>query len=485
VSEPFHGLPPQAVPPLFLNLEPVAARLGSRSGSLEPAVRRAGPESGLTPPPWSGSRSWWGGSLDVEGLALGAVGMAAAALNLLARAPGRFATTAALTAGAFDSSGYLRIDGRKIQGFAPLSGFRRTRDGWIRLHANYPHHEQRLMQALGTTTADGVVAALRTMTSLEAEAAIHSRGGVAAAVRGRKEWLDSGMGQAAAAGPWIDWTFSSGPSTVREVPLRLSDGDPRRPLDGLRVLDLTRVIAGPVSTRLLGGLGADVLRIDPPQLPEITDQFMDTGFCKRSAVADLASPGNRHRLQQLLGSADVVVTGYRPGSLNRFGLDPEALLMSRPELVVITLDAWGSGGPWRGLRGFDSIVQAATGVANLYGTENHDGGWRPGALPVQALDHATGYGMAGAAIALLALRRRTGLGGSARLSLVRTAEELFALPAVRPDGGASLLPEPALRTMASSYGELRYALPPLLVNGEPLDYTSPPVPYGRSAPAWD
>jgi crotonobetainyl-CoA:carnitine CoA-transferase CaiB-like acyl-CoA transferase len=265
----------------------------------------------------------------------------------------------------------------------------------------------------------------------------------------------------------------------------------------VRVLDLTRVIAGPVSTRLLGALGADVLRIDPPQLPEIADQFVDTGFDKRSAEADLAEPGNGHLLQQLLAAADVVITGYRRGSLSRFGLEPAALLAARPELVVVTLDSWGSEGPWSGLRGFDSIVQAAAGVAHLYGTENHDGGWQPGALPVQALDHATGYGVAAAAIALLARRRLNGLGGSARLSLVRTAEELFALPAGKGAGNGTStltepgpglhypgLPEPDLRTIASTFGELRYAGPPLLVDGRPLDYSSPPPPYGSSPLAW-
>jgi crotonobetainyl-CoA:carnitine CoA-transferase CaiB-like acyl-CoA transferase len=505
VSEPSRGVPPQGVPPLFRNLEPVVGSLAllfrdaaPAAGSKEPVLRDSGLESGSARAAlgsaraaWSGPRSWWAGALDVEGLALGAVGAVAAALNILTAAPDRFATTAALTAGAFDSYGYLRIDGRKIQGFAPLSGFRRTRDGWIRLHANYPHHEQRLMQALGAATADGVAAALGTMTSLEAEAAIHSHGGVAAAVRSRAEWLASGMGREAGAGPWIAWNLAGGEAAGTERRLRLATDNPRRPLEGVRVLDLTRVIAGPVSTRLLGALGADVLRIDPPQLPESVDQFVDTGFDKRSAEADLAAPKNRHLLPQLLDTADVVITGYRRGALTRFGLDPEALLASRPELAVVTLDAWGSEGPWSGLRGFDSIVQAATGIADLYGAQDDDGGWRPGALPVQALDHATGYGVGAAAVALLARRRQTGLGGGARLSLVRTAEELFALPAVHVPTGSGTAPLPAperpvpeLRTTASTYGELRYAVPPLLVNGEPLDYSTPPVPYGSSAPAW-
>ena len=203
--------------------------------------------------------------------------------------------------------------------------------------------------------------------------------------------------------------------------------NPRRPLAGVRVLDLTRVIAGPVSTRLMAALGADVLRIDPPVLPELSDQFVDTAFGKRSAVADLGLPETRAALERLVAGADVVITGYRSGSLDRFGLDAASLLSTRPDLVVVTLNSWGTDGPWSRLRGFDSIVQAASGIAHLYGMTD-DAGWRPGALPVQALDHATGYGAAAAAVTLLTRRRESGAGGSARLSLARTAEELFGLP---------------------------------------------------------
>jgi crotonobetainyl-CoA:carnitine CoA-transferase CaiB-like acyl-CoA transferase len=452
-----------------------------------------------------GPRRWWAGPLDVEGLALGAVHTAAAALNLYTGSPGRFTTTSPLTAAAFDSSGHLRIAGRKLQGFAPLSGFRRTQDGWIRLHANYPHHEQRLMQALGAAAGEGVDAALLAMPSLEAEAAIQGRGGVAAAVRTRSEWLASGMGQAAVSGPWVSLTTAGrkqaglGLTTpgmtkpgltvlqltgldISPAPAAGSTKDAGRPLAGIRVLDLTRVIAGPVATRLLGALGADVLRIDPPAMPELPGQFVDTCFDKRSAEADLDLSGNQLQLQQLLAGADVVMTGYRRGALDRFGLQTEALLASRPGLVVVTLNSWGAERPWSSLRGFDSIVQAASGIAHLYGTGDHDGGWRPGALPVQGLDHATGYGAAAAAVALLAIRRQTGLGGAARLSLARTAEELFALPENHAEPAE--LPAPDYRTMASTFGQLRYVPPPLLMEGRPLGYRTPPPPYGSAGLAW-
>lgn len=439
------------------------------------------------------ARRWWAGPLEVERLALQSVGAAAEALNVYTGSPGRFTTTSALVAAAFDSFGHLRIGGRTLQGFAPLSGFRRTGDGWVRLHANYPHHEQRLLRALGATTATEVDAALRSTTSAEAEAVIQEHGGIAAAVRTRSEWLASDMGRAARTGPWIarDGGRMSGwglqdfpaakPAAGGKGNIGDSGGSTALPLAGIRVLDLTRVIAGPVATRLLAALGADVLRIDPPALPEITDQFVDTAFGKRSVAADLGLQSNRQRLQDLLADADVVVTGYRPAALDRFGLNPRDLAAAYPRLAVVTLDSWGGAGPWSGLRGFDSIVQAASGIAHLYGRED-DGGWRPGALPVQALDHATGYGVAAAAVLLLAERRQTGTGGAAQLSLARTAEELFSLPPNTTDPAA--LPEPGYRSMESTYGKLRYVPPPLLMSGRTLDYPSAPPAYGSSALTW-
>ncbi|NUT72961.1 CoA transferase [Pseudarthrobacter sp. C4D7] len=445
---------------------------------------------------------WWGGPLDVEGLALQSVEAAAEAVNLYTGTPDRFGTTPELTAPAFDSFGHLRIAGRKPQGFAPLSGFRKTADGWIRLHANYPHHEQRLLQALGATSAEEVERELRSLPALDAEAAIQEQGGIAAAVRTRSEWLATDMGRAAGSGPWVAVEYPDGRTAgfgLREAAAATGDasGTAHRaaglPLAGLRVLDLTRVIAGPVATRLLAALGADVLRIDPPAIPEIEDQFVDTAFGKSSASFDVERPANQHQLQQLLAGADAVVTGYRHGALDRFGLSPRDLMAAHPGLVVVSLDSWGRAGPWSGLRGFDSIVQAACGIAHIYGIKDDDGGWRPGALPVQALDHATGYGVAAAAVRLLAARRRTGMGGAAHLSLARTAEELFSLASGQnasslnsPTSAESPaeLSAPEYRFMDSSYGELRYVGPPLLDAGRPLDYPSPPPPYGRSPATW-
>lgn len=446
------------------------------------------------------ARRWWGGALDVEGLALGSVAAVATALNDFTESPDRFGTAPALTAAAFDSFGHLRIDGRKLQGFAPLSGFKQTADGWIRIHANYPHHERRLLQALGAQSAADVDAALLSLPALAAEELIQSYGGVAAAVRTRAAWLGSALGQAAARGPWVELTTAAGdplrnlasvPRWVRAEPLVSGGGHPRElPLAGIRVLDLTRVIAGPVATRVLAALGADVLRLDPPAMPEMVEAFVDTGFDKRSAEADLADPANAARMRELLASADVVVTGYRGGALERFGLLPETLLADRPGLAVVTLNGWGHTGPWREVRGFDSIVQAAAGIADVYGTDsevdqagpNPGSTWRPGALPVQALDHATGYGCAAAAVTLLGNRRSTGAGGVARLSLARTAEELWSLPSI-DDEVLEVAAHPRSR-LDSSFGALEYVEPPLVDSGAQVRHRHAPPPYGSSALTW-
>ncbi|MFF2840918.1 CoA transferase [Paenarthrobacter sp. NPDC057981] len=437
----------------------------------------------VTPTATTGLRKWWHGALDVEGLALGSVQAAATALEALTGSTGRYSVSSGPVAASFDSLGHLRINGAKPQGFAPASGFRRTADGWIRLHANYPHHAARLMEALNASTQQDVDEALLSMTSAAAENAINGNGGVAAAVRTRADWLASPMHAVISYDPWIAFEPSLGsPAPGRSSKWRPSR-EPFRPLSGLRVLDLTRVIAGPTATRFLGALGADVLRIDAPRFPELEEAFVDGGFDKRSAVADVDDPAQLEVIRGLIGTADVVVSGYRNGSLDRFGLGAEALLADKPDLVVATLSAWGRAGPWQQRRGFDSLVQAASGVAEVYGQED-DGGWKPGALPVQALDHATGYGVAAAVLALLAERLGTGTGGIAALSLARTAEELFSLPAADGADAAGFLQPPDERECASPYGPLRFVLPPLVVDGVQLHYRRPPVLYGSSTLAW-
>ncbi|WP_172387527.1 CoA transferase [Streptomyces sp. MNP-20] len=422
-------------------------------------------------------------------------------------------------AAAFTSERQLLVDGRAPVTFAPLSRFWRTADGWVRTHANYPHHRERLLAGLGVTacTADAdseatvhaVAARLAALPAVEAEAAVYAAGGLAVALRTPREWAAHPQAAAVARLPLV----------ARE---RLGGGAPRTlpppaagpllPAAGVRVLDLTRVIAGPVATRTLALLGADVLRVDPPHRPELPDQHADTGFGKRSTALDLGGRAGLRTFQDLLAGADVVVTGYRPGALDRFGLSPDALAERRPGLVVAQLSAWGTGGPWAHRRGFDSLVQVATGIAATEGSPE-----RPGALPAQALDHGTGYLLAAAVLRALTEQRTDGAGGThlARLALARTAAWLTGAvdgegapedapglasgpasglasgegsaadaPAGSPDRTHAYDPTDRLAHTDSPLGRLRYARSPVAFTGGPVNWSCPPGPWGADAPVW-
>lgn len=378
----------------------------------------------------------------------------------------------AAVAAAFVSERHLRIDGRAATSFAPLSGFWRTADGWVRTHANYPHHRARLLAALRISDGGGddvlvgrLADELAGRAAAEVEETVYAAGGLAVAVRP----------PAPGAGPLVE-TERTDDAEVRPLP------PSGLPAEGIRVLDLTRVIAGPVATRTLALLGADVLRVDSPRLPEDEQAHADTGFGKRSARLDLSGPGRRD-FEELLAAADVVVTGYRPGALDRFGLSPRALRERRPGLVVAQLRAWDRSGAWSERRGFDSLVQARCGIASI--EAGPDG--RPGVLPAQALDHGTGYLLAAAVLRALTDARRQGGGRLLRLSLTGTASWL--MHGIRPreagaGSGAGRDAGPRLAVADSPYGRLVHARPPLGYLGAPEDWSRPPGRWGTDPAVW-
>ncbi len=274
------------------------------------------------------------------------------------------------------------------------------------------------------------------------EETVTAAGGLAVALRTPEEWAAHGQSAAVARLPLVERVRLDA-APARELPA--VGGDPLLPAAGLRVLDLTRVIAGPIATRTLALLGADVLRLDLPGMPELPDQHTDTGFGKRSALLDLAS--GREVFEELLASADVVVTGYRPGALDRFGLSAEALAERRPGMVVAQLSAWGATGPWAGRRGFDSLVQVATGIAHI-----ERGKDRPGSLPAQALDHGTGYLLAAGVLRAVADQADEGGSRLVRVALARTARELVASASGDAVHGARCLPHRGSRNGTARSG---------------------------------
>ena len=419
-------------------------------------------------------------------LATGSVAAAslAAALLTAARSPGAEPPAVRVdprrVGAAFIGDRLQRLDGQGSAGWAELSGFWATGDGWIRTHGNYAHHRVRLLRALGLPEGAGpdeVAATLRCLPAHDTADAITAAGGIAAAVRSPAEWAAHPQAVAVATLPL------AGIDRIADGPRRTlgpASTAPLRPAAGLRVLDLTRVIAGPVATRTLALLGADVLRVDSPALPEIAWQHLDTGAGKRSALLDLRSTADRATLDRLLGGADVVVTGYRPGALDALGLGPAELASRRPGLVVASLSAWGTVGPWRDRRGFDSIVQAASGIAVC---ESRDGS-TPGALPAQALDHATGYLFAAAI--LHAVTRQLDQGGTwhVQAHLARTAQWLLRAPDPSAEPAPAWDPEGCLTERDTPSGRFRYALPAVSFAGGPADYPRPGGVWGTDAPAW-
>ncbi len=373
---------------------------------------------------------------------------------------------------AFASERLLQRERALPAAFASLSRFAPSADGHIRLHANYPHHRAALLAALGDPADDrAALAAIAERAGEELERAIVARGGAAAAVRSEADWREHPQGRATAALGLLD--FDLGEAPARE----LAPAGPL-PCSGLRVLDLTRVIAGPVGTRMLAALGAEVLRVDPPQMPELELAMLDGAVGKRSALLDLRAAPARERLEQLLAGADVLVQGYRPGALAAFGLDPAELARRHPQLVTVTLSAWGEVGPWAGRRGFDSLVQGACGIALACGEHG-----APGALPVQALDHASGYLIAAAAMSGLTARARAGRAAYARLALIRTATWLLGMPAtgaapVAPDAGTRLV------EVTAPGGRLRCLAPPGALDGRPLRWPSGVPAAGADQPRW-
>jgi len=376
----------------------------------------------------------------------------------------------------------IRPDGWELASpWDAVAGDYATSDGWIKLHTNAPHHRAAALTVLGVPgEREAVTRAVAGWTSDELESAVVGAGGAAAALRAAAEWDAHPQGRAVAAEPLVHREpTSAAPRSTPPAP-RID-----RPLDGVRVLDLTRVLAGPVATRLLAGWGAEVLRIDPPGwdepgvVPEVT-------LGKRCARLDLTVPESRDRFLELLAGADVLVHGYRSDALEGLGLGAELRADVRPGLVDVSLDAYGWAGPWVTRRGFDSLVQMSSGIAHAGMAAS--GADQPVPLPVQALDHATGYLLAACALTGLARRRSEGTGSRWRTSLARVSRLLVDGGIAEGPDGPGIDPAPPAPGGAmerTPWGDARRLPAPVVVDGAPLRWSRPAGHLGSSAPEWE
>lgn len=330
----------------------------------------------------------------------------------------------------FKSERVYELDGKPPPAvWAAVSGTYQTGDGrWVRLHANFPHHRAGLLGVLGAQeTRDSVAAKLAGWRGQDFEDTVAERGLCATMMRSPEEWAAHPQAAAVATLPLFEII------KIGEAPPR-PRAKAERPLSGVRVLDLTRVLAGPVCGRTLAAHGADVLRVTGPHLPDIPTLDIDTGRGKLSTHIDLRDEAGRAILNRLAESADIFVQGYRPGGIADRGFSPEAVAAKRPGIVYVSLCAYSHVGPWATRRGFDSLVQTATGINHA--EAQAIGVTHPHELPCQALDHGAGYLMATGA--MMALKRQSEIGGSwlVRTSLAQVGHWLTGLGRV-PGGHAA------------------------------------------------
>ncbi len=381
----------------------------------------------------------------------------------------------------FRSERYLRVDGRRPDEYHDdLAGLYRCGDGrWARLHTNLPHHCAGLLKLLGVPHDKAAVArALENWQAEALETAAAEAGLVVTACRSFAEWDKHPQGRAVATLPLFSIEkIGEAPPNKREAGAR--------PLSGIRVLDLTRIIAGPVCGRTLAAHGADVLLVTARHLASMLPLVMDTGRGKLSASIDLRERQGRAELAALVPQADVFVQGYRPGAIAAHGFSPQDAASMRPGIVYASLCAYGHAGPWANRRGFDSLVQTASGF-NIAEAEAF-GSPRPKELPAQALDHGTGYLLAFAV--MTALKRQAEEGGSwqVRVSLAQTGAWLRRLG--RIDGMNCADPNlddvrDCLEETPSGFGRLTAVRHAASMSGTPPRWLRPSVPLGTDPSAW-
>ena len=410
------------------------------------------------------------------GAALAASGLAAAELwRLRTGRRQRVSVDLRAAAASLRSGYYLRIDGKPPPTpWDPMSGFYPVRGGrWISIHCNFANHREAAMRVLGVPEDRAQAnAASEARDGRELEDAIHAAGGCAGLARGAEEWSAHPQAAAVATQPLLE-IVQIGDAPAQALPA----GD--RPLAGLRVLDLTRVLAGPTCAKTLAEHGAEVLKITAAHLPDSGAIELDTGIGKLAAHLDLRSEQGVEALRGLLRDADVFSQSYRPGALAARGFSPEEMAKLRPGIVCVSLNAWGQTGPWKGRRGFDSIVQTVSGMAYASGGPD-----KPRLMPCSAIDYVSGYLMAYGAMVALARRVREGGSWLVRVSLARTGKWIVDRGAVDPAlAPAEEMPGLTMET-DSPAGRIGHLKPVVQLSETPARWLRPPVPLGHHRAEW-
>jgi len=385
------------------------------------------------------------------------------------------------------SGHYMQVNGAKVRNERnPVMGMYPAKEGrWSYIHANFPNHRAAALRVLGCEEdREAVRQAVANWDALELEEAIIAAGGAGGMVRSVAEWAQHPQAAAIAALPLMEIL-----KIADSPPEKLPDGD--RPLSGIRVLDLTRVLAGPTCARTLAEHGADVLKITAPHIAARDDQEYDTGHGKLSARLDLRDPHELETLKGLVREGDVFSQGYRPGTLANRGLSPEELAALRPGLVYVSLCAFSHKGPWASRRGFDTVVQNVSGITTRQGELFPGAEPGPQFYPVSAIDYLTGYLMAFGAMVALARRARGGGSWLVRISLAQTGRWLVGLGEV-PETALTDVPKEFPQAdidrwsidSAAPAGRLRHLGPTVRLSETPPYWARPSVSLGYNEPVW-
>ena len=368
----------------------------------------------------------------------------------------------------------------------PVMGMYPAKNGrWSYIHANFPNHRAAALKVLGCAEdREEVKKAVAKWDALELEEAIIAAKGAGGMVRSMTEWAEHPQGKAIAALPLLE-IVKIGEAPVEKLP------PGNRPLSGVRVLDLTRVLAGPTCARTLAEHGADVLKITAPHLPNIGYQEFDTGHGKLSAHLDLREPKDLATLKGLVRETDVFSQGYRPGTLGGRGLSPEELARLRPGLVYVSLCAFSHMGPWASRRGFDTVVQNVSGITTRQGEVFPGAEPGPQFYPVSAIDYLTGYLMAFGAMVALARRAREGGSWLVRISLAQTGHWLVSRGQVPESELTNVAKEFTAEELArwstasdTPAGRLAHLAPVVQLSETPPRWARPSVPLGYNDPVW-
>ena len=419
---------------------------------------------------------------------LGAVGLAVADLwELRAGRRQDIAVDARQATASLRSSRYMTLSGAPAAGERPsVMGVYPAKNGrWSYLHCNFPNHREAALGVLGVAEdREAVRHAVAQWDALELEEAIIAAKGAGGMVRSMAEWAQHPQSAAVASLPLLE-IDKIGDSPPQPLP------DGPRPLSGVRVLDLTRVLAGPTCARTLAEHGADVLKITARHLPSSGSQELDTGHGKRSAYLDLREPADVDTLKGLVSEADVFSQGYRPGALASRGLAPADLARLRPGIVYVSLSAFGRAGPWAERRGFDTVVQTVSGITHRQGEVFPGAEPGPQFYPVSAIDYLTGYLMAYGALTALGRRAREGGSWLVRISLAQTGKWLVDRGQV-PENDLGDVPADFTSAEIDRWrissdvtaGRLEHLGPTLQLSETQPYWARPTVPLGHHDPVW-